>query len=297
MRILLLGKSGQLGWELQRSLAPLGELIAVGRSDNSGVDFTQPRELAVTVRSLAPDIIVNAAAYTAVDRAESEVQTVMAVNAVAPGLLSQVAVELDAWLIHYSTDYVFDGSGTRPWRESDNVGPLNTYGRSKLAGEENIRASGCKSLIFRTSWVYATRGDNFAKTILKLAQERTALKVINDQFGVPTGADLLSDVTAHALRAILDEPELAGTYHVAPQGETTWHAYAQHVILQARKSGLPIRVRDEAIEAVETGAFPTPARRPANSRMCTDKFRKKFNLYLPEWQMGVDRMLQEVFQK
>lgn len=294
MRILLFGKNGQLGWELQRSLAPLGEVIALGRGDRPCADFSQPSDVAATVRALAPDVIVNAAAYTAVDKAESDSQTAMTVNAVTPGLLAKVATGLGSWLVHYSTDYVFDGEGVTPWREDDAVAPLNEYGRGKLAGEENIRASGCKHLIFRTSWVYAARGGNFAKTMLKLAQERDALQVINDQYGAPTGAELLADVTALALRAAMHDPQLAGTYHVAPKGETTWHGYAQHVIAQARAAGQPIKVAQEAIAAVPTSAFPTPARRPANSRLDTRKLRRAFGLHLPEWQAGVDRMLAEI---
>ncbi len=296
MRILLFGKNGQLGWELQRSLAPLGELIALGTQDTPCADFTRPSDVAATVRALAPDIIVNAAAYTAVDQAESDAQAARAVNAVTPGLIAEAAAGLGAWLVHYSTDYVFDGSGVTPWREDDATGPLNEYGRSKRAGEENIRASGCRHLIFRTSWVYAARGGNFAKTMLKLARERDALKVIDDQYGVPTGADLLADVSAHALRTVLAQPQRAGTYHAAPAGETTWHGYAQHVIARARAAGVPLKVADTAIQAVSSLEFPTPARRPANSRLNTHKLRSAFGLHLPHWQSGVDRLLAEILQ-
>lgn len=294
MRILLFGKNGQLGWELQRSLAPLGDVIALGTNDQPCADFTRPSDVAATVRALAPDIIVNAAAYTAVDKAETDAQTAMTVNGVTPGILAEVAAGLGAWMVHYSTDYVFDGGGVTPWREDDAVAPLNEYGRGKLAGEENIRASGCKHLIFRTSWVYAARGGNFARTMLKLAQDRDALKVIDDQFGVPTGADLLADLTGHALRSALQAPDLAGVYHAAPAGETTWHGYATHVIARARAAGVPLRVAPDAIEAVPTSAFPTPARRPANSRLNTGKLRKTFGLHLPDWRIGVDRMLTEI---
>lgn len=297
MRILLFGKNGQLGWELQRSLAPLGEVIALGTHDQPCADFNRPSDVAATVRALAPDVIVNAAAYTAVDKAESDSQTAMTVNAVTPGLLARTAAGLGAWLVHYSTDYVFDGSGVTPWREDDPVAPVNEYGRGKLAGEENIRAAGGRHLIFRTSWVYAARGGNFAKTMLKLAQERDALKVIDDQFGAPTGADLLADITAHALRAVMAQAELAGTYHVAPAGETTWHGYARHVIGRARAAGVPLKAAEDAIEAVPTSEFPTPARRPANSRLNTGKLRKAFGLHLPDWRVGVDRMLTEILEK
>lgn len=297
MRILLFGKGGQLGWELQRSLAPLGELIALGTNDQPCADFTRPSDVAATVRALAPDVIVNAAAYTAVDKAETDTQAAVAVNAITPGVLAEAAAGLGAWLVHYSTDYVFDGSGVTPWREGDATSPLNEYGRSKLAGEENIRAAGGRHLIFRTSWVYAARGGNFAKTMLKLAQERDALKVIDDQYGAPTGAELLADISAHALRAALQQPELAGTYHVAPAGVTTWHGYASHVIAQARTAGLPLKVSDDAIQAVPTSAFPTPAQRPANSRLNTHKLRSAFGLHLPDWQAGVDRMLSEILPR
>lgn len=297
MRILLFGKNGQLGWELQRSLAPLGELVALSTNDKPCADFTRPSDVAATVRALAPDVIVNAAAYTAVDKAESDTATALKVNGVTPGLIAEVAKGLGSWLVHYSTDYVFNGEGTTAWREDDPVAPLNAYGHTKLAGEENIRASGCKHLIFRTSWVYAARGGNFAKTMLRLAQEREELQVINDQHGVPTGADLLADITAHAIRSILHDASLAGTYHVAPRGETSWYGYASHVIEKARAAGVPIKVAQDAIRAVPTSAFPTPARRPANSRLNTMKLRKAFGLHLPEWQTGVDRMLTEILNK
>ena len=291
MKILLLGKNGQVGWELQRSLAPLGELIALGRAD--GADLGNAEALAATVRAVAPDIIVNAAAYTAVDRAESEPELAHAVNAAAPGVLAREAAACGAWLVHYSTDYVFDGTGCTPWTEDAPTGPINAYGRSKLAGENAIRDSGCRHLILRSSWVYAARGSNFAKTMLKLAAERDALNVIDDQFGAPTGAELLADVTALALRSALQRAELSGTYHLAAAGETTWHGYARHVIEQARAAGRPIRVAADAVAAVPTSAFPTPAQRPLNSRLDTRKLRHAFDLTLPAWQTGVDRMLAE----
>ncbi len=290
MKLLLLGKNGQVGWELQRSLAPLGELVALGSAE---ADFTQPEALAAIVRQVSPDVIVNAAAHTAVDRAESEPELAHTINATAPGVLAREAAKRGAWLLHFSTDYVFDGSGTAPWAEDAPTGPLSAYGRSKLAGEQATRASGCHHLILRTSWVYAARGGNFAKTMLKLAAERDGLKVIDDQFGAPTGADLLADVSAHALRVALQRPDASGTYHCAAAGETTWHGYARHVIGVARAAGRPIRVADDAIAAVPTSAFPTPARRPANSRLDTRKLRETFGLTLPAWQTGVDRMLAE----
>ena len=295
MKILLLGKGGQVGWELQRALAPLGELVALD-FDSPGplsADFSKPESLIATVRAVAPDIIVNAAAHTAVDKAESEPELARAINATAPGVLAREAAACGAWLMHYSTDYVFDGGGTTPWVEDAPTGPLSVYGRTKLEGEELIRASGARHLIFRTSWVYAARGGNFAKTMLKLARERDRLTVIDDQIGAPTGAELLADLTAHALRTAQHRHEVAGTYHAVASGLTSWHGYARHVIEFARQAGQPIKVATEAIEPVPTSAFPTPARRPTNSRMDTSKLRQTFGVTLPEWQLGVDRMLTE----
>jgi dTDP-4-dehydrorhamnose reductase len=295
MKILLFGKNGQVGWELQRALAPLGEVIALD-ADNTGLsaDFSNPESLIATVREVAPHWIVNAAAHTAVDKAESESNLARAINATAPGVLAREAAAAGAWLMHYSTDYVFDGSGSTARAEDAPTGPLGVYGATKLEGEELIRASGCQHLIFRTSWVYAARGGNFARTMLKLAQERDALKVIDDQIGAPTGADLLADLTAHAMRSVALQPQHGGTHHAVASGHTSWHGYATHVIENARSRGVPIRVAREAIAAVPTSAFPTPAKRPANSRLDTQKLRNTFGLQLPDWQSGVDRMLAEV---
>jgi dTDP-4-dehydrorhamnose reductase len=295
MKILLIGKSGQVGWELQRALSVLGEVIALDRHSPSPwcADLAHPEALAATVRAVAPQIIVNAAAHTAVDKAESEPELAHTINAVAPGVLAREAAACGAWLAHYSTDYVFDGSGNTPWTEDAPTGPLSVYGRTKLAGERAIQMSGCKHLIFRTSWVYAARGGNFAKTMLRLAQTRDRLTVINDQFGAPTGADLLADITAHALRTALHRPEVSGTYHAVAAGETTWHGYAQHVIESARAAGQPIQVAAGAVEPVPTSAFPTPAQRPSNSRMDTRKLRDTFGLIPPPWAQGVERMLLE----
>jgi len=296
MKILLLGKNGQVGWELQRALAPLGELIALDFDSPGplGADFSKPESLAATVRAVAPQIIVNAAAHTAVDKAESEPELARAINASAAGVLAREAFAIGAWLAHYSTDYVFDGSGSTPWLEDSPTGPLSVYGQTKLEGEDAIRTSGVRHLIFRTSWVYAARGGNFAKTMLRLAKERDRLTVINDQIGAPTGADLLADVTAHALRAALQQPVLSGTYHAVAGGETSWHGYAKHVVEFARAAGQPIKVAADAIEPVPTSAFPTPAKRPGNSRMNTRKLQETFGFTLPTWQTGVERMLTEV---
>ncbi|WP_298624106.1 dTDP-4-dehydrorhamnose reductase, partial [uncultured Zoogloea sp.] len=257
-------------------------------------DFAHPESLAATVRDVAPDLIVNAAAHTAVDKAESEPELARAINALAPGVLAREAAALGALLVHYSTDYVFDGSGSAPWTEDAPTGPLSVYGATKLEGEQLILDSGCHHLIFRTSWVYAARGGNFAKTMLKLAADRDALTIIDDQHGAPTGAELLADVTAHAARMTLANPALAGTYHLAAGGETTWHGYARHVIEFARAHGVAIKVAPDAIRPVPTSAFPTPAKRPANSRLDTRKLQQAFGLVLPAWQSGVERMLTEI---
>jgi dTDP-4-dehydrorhamnose reductase len=294
MKILLLGKNGQVGWELQRALAPLGEVVALDRRTTPAADLSDPESLAAIVRDVRPDAIVNAAAHTAVDKAESEAALARAVNTTAPAVLAREAAALGAWLVHYSTDYVFDGSGTAPWTESAPVAPLSVYGQTKADGEAAIRLSGCRHLVFRTSWVYAARGGNFAKTMLRLARERDRLTVVADQFGAPTGADLIADVTAHALRTALSRPEVSGTYHLVAAGETSWHGYARHVIEHARAAGQEIRVPADAIEPVPTSAFPTPARRPANSRLDTTRLRNTFGLTLPSWQSGVDRLLAEV---
>lgn len=296
MKTLLFGKGGQVGWELQRALAPLGELIALdfdSTGDLSG-DFSQPEAVAATVRLVAPDLIVNAAAHTAVDKAESEVDLARLINATTPGRIAQEAKALGAHLVHYSTDYVFDGSGDAPRDETAATGPLSVYGRTKLEGEQLIAASGATHLIFRTSWVYAARGGNFAKTMLKLAKERERLTVIVDQIGAPTGAELLADVSAHAARALRVRPELGGLYHCVAAGETSWHGYATHVIERARAAGHAIKVAPDAILPIPTTDYPTPATRPLNSRLDTRRLREAFGLVLPPWQQGVDRMLAEI---
>jgi dTDP-4-dehydrorhamnose reductase len=295
MKILLFGKGGQVGWELQRSLAPLGELIALDtHSEDYCGDFNNLDGIAETVRRIAPDVIVNAAAHTAVDKAESEAELARTINALAVAVLAKEAKQHNAWLVHYSTDYVFDGSGNQAWQETDATAPLSVYGATKLEGEQAIIASACQHLIFRTSWVYAARGANFAKTMLRLGKERDSLTVINDQIGAPTGADLLADVTAHAIRTVQQQPELAGLYHLVASGETSWYEYARFVLSFARDAGLAIKVADTAITAVPTTAFPTPAKRPLNSRLNTDKLCASFKLSLPHWQTGVARMLTEL---
>jgi dTDP-4-dehydrorhamnose reductase len=295
LKILLLGKKGQVGWELQRSLAPLGEVLALDRHSTPYCgDLSQPERLAQTVLDWRPDVIVNAAAHTAVDKAESEPELARCLNATAPAALAQAAAQIGALLVHYSTDYVFNGQGDQPWQEGDATGPLSVYGQTKREGEQAIVASGCAHLIFRTSWVYAARGGNFAKTMLRLAAERERLTVIDDQFGAPTGADLIADVTAHAIRASLQQPALGGLYHLVASGQTTWHGYASHVIAQARLLQPSLALKVSEIAPVPTSAFPTPAQRPLNSRLATHKLQDAFGLVLPPWQQGVKRMLTEI---
>lgn len=294
MNILLFGKTGQVGWELQRSLAPLGNLIAldVHSKDYCG-DFSNPEGIAATVRAIKPDVIVNAAAHTAVDKAESEPDFAQLLNATSVEAIAKEAAKVGAWVVHYSTDYVFPGNGERPWRETDATAPLNVYGQTKLDGEKALQEHCAKHLIFRTSWVYAGKGNNFAKTMLRLAKERKELSVINDQVGAPTGAELLADCTAHAIRVALTKPEVAGLYHLVASETTTWYDYAALVFNEARAAGIELAI--DKLNAVPTTAYPTPARRPHNSRLNTEKFQSNFDLVLPSWDVGVKRMLAELF--
>jgi dTDP-4-dehydrorhamnose reductase len=287
MKILLFGNNGQLGWELARSLAPLGELTSLGKKDLGG-DLKDLEGIAAKIRAVAPNIIVNAAAYTAVDKAETEIELAHTVNARAPAVMADEARKLGAWLIHYSTDYVFDGSGVTPWLESSPTG--------KLAGDQAV-ADCEKHLIFRTSWVYAARGQNFAKTMLRLAQERELLKVIADQIGAPTGAELIADATAHVVCALPNRPGAAGIYNLASSGETSWHGYASHAIEFARRNGVAVKVNPADIQAIPATDYPLPATRPYNSRLDTAKFRSTFGLRLPDWKIGVERMLAEILSK
>ncbi|HET8870915.1 MAG TPA: dTDP-4-dehydrorhamnose reductase [Aquabacterium sp.] len=301
MKILLLGKGGQVGWELQRSLSTLGQLEAFdydspgpANAPDLRADFSDPDKVAALVRHIRPDVIVNAAAHTAVDKAESEPELARLINAATPAAIAAEAAKLNALLVHYSTDYVFDGSGQHARNEHSPVAPLSVYGQTKLEGELAIQSSTCRHLIFRTSWVYAARGGNFARTMLRLAAEREQLNVIEDQIGAPTGADLLADVTAHAIRSVWRQPELAGLYHLVASGETSWHEYARFVIEWARARGQAIRVAPDAILPIPTSAYPTPARRPLNSRLDTNKVQQAFGVNLPHWQQGVERMLNEI---
>lgn len=294
MDILLFGKTGQVGWELQRALAPLGNVIALDvHSKEYCGDFSNPEGIAETVRRIKPDVIVNAAAHTAVDKAESERDFAELLNATSVAAIAKEAAAINAWLVHYSTDYVFPGDGDKPWSEDDATGPLNTYGETKLAGEIAIQQNCQKYMIFRTSWVYAGKGNNFAKTMLRLAKDREELSVINDQYGAPTGAELLADCTAHAIMIALRKPEVAGLYHLVSSGVTTWFDYAKVVFNEAQTAGFELALKHT--RPVPTSAYPTPARRPQNSRLDNSKFQQTFGLILPSWDIGVKRMLAELF--
>ncbi|WP_334180936.1 dTDP-4-dehydrorhamnose reductase [Pseudomonas nitroreducens] len=294
-KILLLGANGQVGWELQRSLSPLGYLTVCDRQGANLSDLAGLEQLIIRER---PDFIVNAGAYTAVDKAESDAEQARRVNADAVAVLAHTAAKIGAWLVHYSTDYVFDGSGDSPKLEDAPTGPLGVYGQTKLEGELAIRESGCQHLILRTSWVYATRGSNFARTMLRLARDRDELRVIADQTGAPTSAELIADVTALILQRLAQEPELqqhsSGTYHLVASGETSWHRYAQFVIAEAIRLGCELRAKPEQIFAISTQEYPLPAKRPANSRLSNQKLQQTFNLVLPHWEYHVSRMIKEL---
>lgn len=293
MNILLLGKLGQVGWELQRSLALLGSITAC---DRAACDVTDSDALRMLVHDSHPDVIVNAAAFTAVERAESEQELAWSINATAVQVLAEETARLDAWLVHYSTDYVFDGSKADAYQEEDATHPLNVYGASKLAGEEAIREIGCRHLVFRTSWVYAARGSNFVRTMLRLACSQDKLRVVGDQFGAPTSAELIADVTAHCLRDVVrtDGDKLLGLYHLTAAGETSWHGYAQFVLQQALDAGVPLRCTPELVECIATADYPTQARRPANSRLDCSKLQRAFGFRLPDWTWHARRTLTEI---
>lgn len=285
VRILLLGCRGQVGTELVRALQPLGDVTALAR--DSGGDLENAAELHRAVRETRPHVIANAAAYTHVDRAESDPDTAERVNAEAPRVLAAEAARLDAWLVHYSTDYVFDGTGTTPWQEDSVAAPLNVYGASKWQGEQAVRSSGCKHLLFRTQWVYAAHGENFLHKILRRAALQDVLEVVADQHGAPTGAALIADVTAHALRLATAGKLAGGTYHLAARGDTTWHAYAQFIVAEARRLGAPLRATESNVRAVTTAAGPAGARRPLNARLDVGKLESALGIQLPDWRNGV----------
>lgn len=288
-KILLLGANGQVGWELCRSLQPLGELIALGRAE---CDLAQPRQVRKVVRDIQPQLIVNAAAYTAVDKAEAERDAAIAANAVAPGILAEEADRCDAALVHYSTDYVFDGSGDHSWREEDPTCPLNHYGASKLAGEQAIAAVGVPHLILRTSWVYGLHGANFVKTMLRLGSQRAELSIVDDQSGAPTSARVIADITAQTLAQGRDDwatffQDHGGIVHLACAGCTNWHAFAERIFAIAQGHGTSLTVRK--LRPIPTSEYPTPARRPLNSRLCCDRLFNRFRLQAPSWETALEQ--------
>ena len=290
-KILLIGGNGQVGHTLKSALQPLGEVVVVTRAE---LDLSDTRAIIPLVTRVNPDIIVNATAYTAVDRAETESKLAHTINAVAIGLLAQAAHEVGACMVHYSTDYVYAGTKKTPYVESDETQPLSVYGRSKLAGERALAEACPRHLIFRTSWVVGAHGGNFLKTMLKLAQERDALRVVADQIGAPTSADLIAETTAQILSVMAEQPAADprwGVYHLTAGGQTNWHAYASYVIAQARAAGWPIKVADDAIAAIRTEDYPVAATRPMNSCLDTAKVRQAFGVNLPDWRVGVDGVL------
>ena len=297
MKILLLGAGGQIGWELQRSLTPLGHLQECTRDH---VDFTNKDDLRQMVRRHQPDVIVNAAAYTAVDKAESAEEKAYAVNGEAVGLLAEEAKRQNAWLIHYSSDYVFDGEKESAYTETDKTNPVNVYGRTKLAGELSLQASGCKYLIFRTSWVYALRGNNFPNTMLQLAKERHQLNVVTDQIGAPTSAELIADVSAICLYRLLHSESsisYSGIYHLTPDESISWYGFAQYLISQALALSFPLRTQIDNILPINANQYASPTRRPNNSRLNTRKIKNTFDIYLPKWQVHAQRFVKEWIDK
>lgn len=301
MKILLFGSNGQVGWQLRRSLSVLGEVVALDRGSQPLCgDLRDAEGVAASVARVAPDVVVNAAAYTAVDRAEDEQDLAFAVNGAAAEALATAAAKQGAWLVHYSSDYVYDGSGERPWRETDPTGPLGAYGRSKLAGDEAVVRGTPRHLVLRTSWVFDSWGQNFARSILKAASARDELTVVADQWGAPTRAALIADVTAHALRALSTSPQpqrLAGVYHLAAGGFTNWHGYAQLLLQEAAARGWPLRATAERVKPIASSEYPVRARRPQNSRLDTSRLREAFGLSLPPWQDGVRAVVAELAQQ
>ena len=292
MKILIFGGSGQVGFELQRALAPVAEVVAPGFGGLPRIDVTDFAALEQAVATAGPDVVINAAAYTAVDKAETERDLATKINTEAPGVLARASAKRGAVMVHYSTDYVFDGSGTTPHRESDATGPLNHYGASKLAGEEAVTRGNANHLVLRTSWVYAAHGKNFPKTILRLAKERDSLNIVADQFGAPTGAPLLADATAQALLKLQAGTKAWGLYHLVAGGESSWHELADYLCREAVAQGLLSKA--PVIKPIPTHEFPTPAKRPFNSRLDTAKFRSTFNLHLPDWKDGIAHLVREL---
>jgi dTDP-4-dehydrorhamnose reductase len=290
--IVLLGPTGQVGFELARSLAPFGQLYCLSRAD---VDFSDTQAVKHTVAALQPDVIVNAAAWTAVDKAETQSEAAYLLNAALPEALAQVAQQLNAWLVHYSSDYVYPGTGTEPWQEDSQTAPLSVYGASKLAGDIAVQQYCTKHLIFRTSWVYAARGTNFMCTMLKLALSREALKVVADQVGAPTPARLIAQVSSLALQQALQRgAEVSGIYHLAPQGETSWYGFADAIFSLARQQGLVLQLQAEKFEAITTSQYPTPATRPSNSRLSLKKIEQTFGIQMPGWNSQLEFTIEEL---
>lgn len=300
MKLLILGKNGQVGWELQRALQPLGEVLALDRHQDAKTqycgDITNFDAIARVITQFRPNIVANATAYTAVDQAETDLEQADLINHLAVKHLAEQCKTMNALLIHYSTDYVFDGQGQIAWQETDEKAPQNAYGHTKLAGEIALEQSQAKFVNFRTSWVYGTHGNNFIKTMLKLAKSKDELNIIADQIGVPTGAALIADVTAQVIRYYDFNPDqhhdLHGHYHLAPQGETSWYDYAQFIFEKARQKGIELQIKQ--VEAIPTTAYPTPAKRPLNSRLNTQKLQQTFYIHLPEWQQGVEHAIAEM---
>ena len=299
MKILLFGKNGQVGWELQRSLSLFGELVALGRHEDHNPeglcgDLANLEGIAQTIKQVRPDVVVNAAAYTAVDRAESELEIADKINAEAPGVIAKQCDQIGAWMIHYSTDYVFNGSGHHAWRETDLPAPLSIYGQTKLAGENAIRAGTERHIILRTSWVYGAHGQNFIKTILRLASERPYLSIIDDQWGAPTGAELLADVTAQIVPQILKDETKSGIYHCAARGETNWHSYASYIVETAMMNGKNLKTATGSIEPISSSNYKAAAHRPLNSRLNCKKIEQYFSIRIPDWKLGVRRVTEEL---
>ncbi|WP_180076478.1 dTDP-4-dehydrorhamnose reductase [Acinetobacter sp. YH12106] len=297
MKILLLGKNGQVGWELQRSLAPLGEVISLDRNGLNQWcgDLSKPDQIYQTIIDIAPNVVVNASAYTAVDLAETEQDMANLINHVAVGKIAEACAQTKALYVHYSTDYVFDGEGTSKFNEADALKPLNIYGKTKALGEQAIQNAQCNYLIFRTSWVFAQKGKNFLKTMLTLSQQREELSIIDDQIGAPTSAELIADVSAHAIVQTLRDQTKIGIYHLVASGETSWFEYANYIFEQAKNLGVNLAIQQ--VNPIPTAAYPTPAKRPHNSRLNNQKIQHAFQIYLPDWKVHVQRTVVEVFHK
>lgn len=294
MKILLLGKNGQVGTELQRTLLPLGEVLAFGRKE---VDLQNLSELSTLLDARRPDIIVNAAAYTAVDKAETNETAAFKVNAHAVEIMADYAQDKNVLLLHYSTDYVFDGEKSSPYVEADETNPQSVYGRSKRAGEVAICKSGCNFLVFRTSWVFSAHGSNFIKTILKLAKERESLNVISEQYGAPTSAELIADVSALAIAGYCNHHLTKGIYHLTAAGETNWQVFACHIIHRALDNGVLLKLSTEKIYPISTEAHPLPAKRPKNSRLDTSTLSSALGLTLPNWKIHANRTIDQLTQR